>query len=88
MYILFSDLFMLLVAETCYIYHNCFVALFCLMFGQNLCIAVMCTLVKFRGQFVYTFARIEIPSNRALKEQIKEKQTYHCCNLPHVYLCL
>jgi hypothetical protein len=33
-------------------------------------------LVKFRGQFVCIFARIEIPSNRALKEQIKEKQTY------------
>jgi hypothetical protein len=47
------------------------------MFGQNLCIAVMCTLVKFCGQFVYTFARIGIPSNRGLKEQIKEKQTYH-----------
>jgi hypothetical protein len=43
------------------------------MFGQNLCVAVICMLVKFRGQFVYIFARIEIPSNRALKEQIKEK---------------
>jgi hypothetical protein len=35
----------------------------------------MCMLVKFRGQFVSIFARIEVPSNRALKEQIKEKQT-------------
>jgi hypothetical protein len=33
-------------------------------------------LVKFCGQLVYIFASIEIPSNRALKEQIKEKQTY------------
>jgi hypothetical protein len=46
------------------------------MFGQNLCVAVICVLVKFHGQFVYIFARIEIPSNRALKEQIKEKRTY------------
>jgi hypothetical protein len=47
------------------------------MFGQNWGIAVMCTLVKFRVQFVYILVRIEIPSNRALKEQVKEKQTYH-----------
>jgi hypothetical protein len=37
----------------------------------------MCTLVKFRGRLVYILVRIEIPSNRALKEQVKEKQTYH-----------
>jgi hypothetical protein len=37
----------------------------------------MCTLVKFRGQFVYILVRFEIPSDRALKEQVKEKQTYH-----------
>jgi hypothetical protein len=49
------------------------VALFCLIFGQNLCIAVMCMLVKFCGQFVYIFAINEVPSNRALKEQIKGK---------------
>jgi hypothetical protein len=34
----------------------------------------MCTLVKFRGQFVYIFVRTEIPSNRALKEQVKENR--------------
>jgi hypothetical protein len=34
-------------------------------------------LVKCHGQFVYILIRIEIPSNRALKEQVKEKQTYH-----------
>jgi hypothetical protein len=37
----------------------------------------MCTVVKFHVQFVYILVRIEIPSNRALKEQVKEKQTYH-----------
>jgi hypothetical protein len=31
-------------------------------------------LVKFHGQFVYILVRIEFSSNRALKEQVKEKQ--------------
>jgi hypothetical protein len=47
------------------------------MFGRNWGIAVMCMLVKFRGQFVYVFVRIEFPNKWALKEQVKEKQTYH-----------
>jgi hypothetical protein len=81
MYILFYDLFMLLVAYTCYIYHNCFVALFCLIIGQNLCIAVMCMLVKFHGQFVYILVRIEFPSNWALKEQVKENRPITIYNL-------
>jgi hypothetical protein len=42
------------------------------MFGRNWGIAIMCTLVKFRGQFVYILVRIKIPSNWALKEQVKE----------------
>jgi hypothetical protein len=29
------------------------------------------------GQLVYNLASIEFPSNGALKEQVKEKQTYH-----------
>jgi hypothetical protein len=37
----------------------------------------MCMRVKFHGQFVYILIRIEFPRNRALKEQVKEKQTYH-----------
>jgi hypothetical protein len=65
LYIVFYDLFMLLVAYTCYIYHNCFVILFCLIFGQNLCIAVMCMLVKVRGQFVYILVRINFLSDQA-----------------------
>jgi hypothetical protein len=65
MYIVFYDLFMILVALTCYIYHNCFVVLFCLISAQNLCIAVMCMLVKVRGQFVYVLVRINYLSNQA-----------------------
>jgi hypothetical protein len=34
-------------------------------------------LVKFHGQLVYTLVSIEFPSNGALKEQVKEKPTYH-----------
>jgi hypothetical protein len=34
-------------------------------------------LVKFHGPLVYTLVSIEFPSNGALKEQVKEKQTYH-----------
>jgi cell shape-determining protein MreD len=65
MYIVLYDLFMLLVALTCYIYHNCYVVLFCLIFVQNLCIVVMCMLVKVRGQFVYVLVRINFLSNQA-----------------------
>jgi hypothetical protein len=65
LYIVFYDLFMLLVAYTCYIYHNCFVVLFCPISGQNLCIAVMCMLVKVHGQFVYILVRINFLSNQA-----------------------
>jgi hypothetical protein len=33
-------------------------------------------LLKFHGQFAFILVRIEFPSNQALKEQVKEKQTY------------
>jgi hypothetical protein len=65
MYIVFYELFMLLVAYTCYIYHNCFVVLFCLIFGQKLCFAVMCMLVKVCDQFGYIFVRINFLSDQA-----------------------
>jgi hypothetical protein len=65
MYIVFYDLFMLLVALTGYSYHNCFVVLLCLIFVQKLCIAVMCILVKVRGQLVYVLVRINFLTNQA-----------------------
>jgi hypothetical protein len=65
MYMVCYDLFKLLVALTCYIYHNCFVVLFCLIFGQNLCFAVMCMLVKVCDQFGYILVRINFLSNQA-----------------------
>jgi hypothetical protein len=33
-------------------------------------------LLKFHGQFAFILVSIEFPSNQALKEQVKEKQTY------------
>jgi hypothetical protein len=61
MYILIYDLFMLLVALNCCIYHIYFVALFYLMSGQYLCVSDICMMVKPRGQFVHIFTRINFP---------------------------
>jgi hypothetical protein len=68
MYILFYELFMFLVALTCCIYHNYFVALFYPMFGQYLFVADLCILVKSHGQFINIFTRINFLSNQALNE--------------------
>jgi hypothetical protein len=46
------------------------------MFGQNLCIVVICMLVKFPGQFVYMFAWINFLRNQAWTGKMKGKQTY------------
>jgi hypothetical protein len=73
MCILLYDLFMLLVALTCYIYHIYFVALFYLMFGRYLCVADICKLVKSQGHFVHIFTRINFLSNQALNEWNKWK---------------
>jgi hypothetical protein len=63
MYILFYDLFKLLVALTSCIYHSYFVDLFYLMFGQYLYVADLCILVKSHGQFIHIFTRINFLSN-------------------------
>jgi hypothetical protein len=64
---------MLLVALTCCIYHNYFVVLFYLMFGQYFCVANICMLVKPHGRFVHIFTRINFLSNQALNEWNKWK---------------
>jgi hypothetical protein len=49
------DLFMLLLAQTCYNCHNCLVMMLCLLLVRNICLAVMGMLVKICDQFGYIF---------------------------------
>jgi hypothetical protein len=74
MYLVLYYFFMLLVTYTCYSYPNCFVVLFCLIFGQRLCFAIMCMLVKACVQFGCIFVRINSEVIKLNMGQIKGNQ--------------
>jgi hypothetical protein len=48
------------------------------MFGQYLCVADICMLVKPHGRFVHILTRIKFLSNQTLNEWNKWKLKYSC----------